>query len=127
MEDKIEQQKAEESKSDSPERELIDIKYFSKVQLKVAKILEAERVPETDKLMRLKIELGDEQRTLVAGIALSYDEADLPGKSIVVVANLKPAKLRGITSQGMLLAARDENGLALLTVDTPVESGSSVG
>ena len=125
MEEKIEQKNNEQT--DSPECELIDIKYFSKVKLKVAKILEAERVPETDKLMRLKIDLGDEQRTLVAGIALSYSETDLPGKSIIVVANLKPAKLRGITSQGMLLAARDENGLSLLTVDSSVEPGSSVG
>ncbi len=111
----------------SPKDDLIDIGCFSKVKLKVATILTAERVPDTDKLMKLSIDLGDEQRTLVAGIALKYAPEDLPGKQIVVVANLKPAKLRGITSQGMLLAAKDENGLSLLTVEATVAAGSSVG
>ncbi|MDX9703217.1 MAG: methionine--tRNA ligase subunit beta [Candidatus Auribacterota bacterium] len=106
--------------------ELIDIGYFSKVKLKVATILNAERVADTDKLMKLTIDIGSEQRTLVAGIALSYAPEDLPGKQIIVIANLKPAKLRGITSQGMLLAAKDENGLSLLTVDSPVAAGSGI-
>ncbi len=106
---------------------LIDIKKFFDTKLKVAKVLSAERVADTDKLMKLVIELGEERRTLVAGIAEHYTPEDLDGKYIVVVANLKPAKLRGITSQGMLLAAKDENGLSLLTVDKPVCSGSDVG
>ncbi|MEW6534116.1 MAG: methionine--tRNA ligase subunit beta [Candidatus Auribacterota bacterium] len=106
---------------------LIDIKEFFSVKLRVAQILTAEPVPETEKLMKLSISLGDEERTLVAGIAQYYSPGQLIGKKIVVVANLKPAKLRGIMSQGMLLAARDEKGLALLTVDGDVAPGSSIG
>ncbi|RJP61673.1 MAG: methionine--tRNA ligase subunit beta [Candidatus Auribacter fodinae] len=106
---------------------LIDIKEFFSVKLRVAQILTAEPVPETEKLMKLSISLGDEERTLVAGIAQYYSPEQLIGKKIVVVANLKPAKLRGIVSQGMLLAARDEKGLALLTVDSDVAPGSSIG
>ena len=106
---------------------LIDIKEFANVKLKVARILCAQRVPDTDKLVQLTVSLGDEERTLVAGIALSYCVDELVGKYIVIVANLKPAKLRGIESQGMLLAAKDDDGLALLTVDRPVMPGSPVG
>jgi len=106
---------------------LIDIKQFFETKLKVARVVSAERVPDTDKLMKLTVELGEERRTLVAGIAAYYTPEEMENKYIVVVSNLKPAKLRGITSQGMLLAAKDENGLSLLTVDKPVCSGSDVG
>lgn len=121
----VSEQTAQEQ-AKAPEPDLIDIGYLSKVQLRVATIVTAQQVPDTDKLMQLTIKVGDEERTLVAGIALSYEPDDLPGKQIVVVANLKPAKLRGIMSQGMLLAASDENGLALLTVDKPVAAGSPI-
>lgn len=106
--------------------DFIDISYFKNVKLKVAQILSARKVPETDKLMELRISLGDEERTLVAGIALAYSPDELPGKYIIVVSNLKPAKLKGITSQGMLLAARDATGLSLLTIDRPVSPGSLI-
>lgn len=117
----------EESPTRQDEVQLIDINQFFNVKLKVAEVLEAERVPDTDKLMKLRITLGSEERTLVAGIAQYYTPDDIIGKQIVVVANLKPAKLRGIESQGMLLAARDDDGLSLVTVEHRVEPGSSVG
>ena len=79
-------------------------------------IMAAEAVPNSHKLVKLKIDLGEE-RTIVAGIGKDYQPADLVGKTIVVVANLKPAKLMGIESQGMLLAAGTADGLALLSVD----------
>ncbi len=109
-----------------PEEDLIDIDYFKKVKLRVARIESARKVPGTDKLMELKLKLGEEERTIVAGIALHYSEDELPGKSIIIVANLKPAKLKGITSNGMLLAAKDESGLTLLTTEKEISSGSAI-
>jgi len=99
---------------------------FEKVQLRTARIVEAEKVAKTDRLLQLQIEVGDEQRQIVAGIAQHYEPGDLPGKTIVVVANLKPAKIRGIESNGMLLAAWGQDGLKLVTVDGGVESGVDV-
>ena len=97
-----------------------------KVQLKVAKILEAERVPKSSKLLKLQVDIGSEQRQIVAGIGKKYAPEDLVGKTIVVVANLKPAKLMGIESQGMVLAAGDKEGLSLLTVQEEIQVGSKV-
>ena len=99
---------------------------FEKVQLRTARIVEAEKVAKTDKLLQLQIEIGDEYRQIVAGIAQHYEPGDLPGKTIVVVANLKPAKIRGIESNGMLLAAWGQDGLKLVTVEGGVESGVDV-
>lgn len=87
---------------------------FAKVQLKVAKVLTAERVPKSKKLLKLWIDLGSEQRTIVAGIAEAYEPETLAGRTIVVVANLKPAKLMGIESNGMVLAASTEDGRPML-------------
>jgi methionyl-tRNA synthetase len=105
------------------------IKYedFAKVKLRVARVLEAERIPKTDKLLKLTIDLGDERRTLVAGIGHVYKPEELPGKYVVVVANLKKKKLRGVVSDGMLLAAHDEEGNpVLLTVEREVPPGSEI-
>ena len=77
-----------------------------KVELRVAKVLTAERVPKSKKLMKLRVDVGTEQRTIVAGIAEAYEPEALVGRTIVIVANLKPAKLMGIESNGMVLAAR---------------------
>ncbi|NPA80614.1 MAG: methionine--tRNA ligase [Thermotogae bacterium] len=100
---------------------------FAKVKLRVAKVLSAERIPKTDKLLKLTIDLGDERRTLVAGLGHVYEPEDLVGKSIVVVANLQPKKLRGVLSDGMLLAAHDEEGKpVILTVEREVPPGSEV-
>jgi methionyl-tRNA synthetase len=95
--------------------DLISIDDFLKVQLKVAKILEAANVPKSKKLVQLKVDVGEpEPRTILAGIAESYQPEQLVGRTIVVVANLKPAKLMGIESNGMVLAASPEGGGALL-------------
>ncbi|MFO0908849.1 MAG: methionine--tRNA ligase subunit beta [Isosphaeraceae bacterium] len=98
------------------------IKYddFAKVELRVAKVLEARPHPNADKLMLLQLDLGEEQpRQIVAGIRLHYTPEQLVGKLIVVVANLEPAVLRGETSNGMLLAASSAEKVILLTVDDP--------
>ncbi len=109
--------------SDTP---LIGIDEFQKVQLKVAKILEAERVPKSSKLLKLQVDIGTEKRQIVAGIGKKYAPEELIGKTIVVVANLKPAKLMGIESQGMVLAAGEKEVLSLLTVQEEVQTGSKV-
>lgn len=107
---------------------LISIDDFRKVILKSAKILEAEKVPKAEKLLKLQIQIGEEQRQLVAGIAKYYEPAEIIGKTIVVVANLQPAKLFGIDSQGMLLAAKTPDGrLSLLTtMDSEFPSGAEI-
>lgn len=92
----------------------ISIDYFAKVELRVARILEAEPLEGSDKLMRIQVVIGDEKRQVVAGIRKSYEPLDLIGRQVVLVYNLKPATLRGAESQGMLLAAVDENGDAVL-------------
>ena len=90
--------------------ERLSIDEFAKIELRVAKVLTAERVPKSKKLMKLWIDLGYEQRTVVAGIAEAYEPDQLVGRTIVIVANLKPAKLMGIESNGMILAASGEDG-----------------
>ena len=80
-----------------------------------------------DKLLKLSIEVGSETRQLVAGVAQYYSPEAIIGKTIVIVANLKPAKIRGIESQGMLLAAKDGNNLKLVTIDGDMPSGVSIG
>lgn len=110
----------------APEAKLLDISDFAKVELRVAEVLSAERVEGTDKLLKLMVSLGAEPRQIVAGIAQHYAPEELVGKRIVVVANLKPAKLRGIESQGMLLAASDENTVSILTPLKEVAVGSKV-
>ena len=97
---------------------------FAKLDIRVAKILQAESIPEADKLLRLKVDIGDSVKTIIAGISADYTPEDLVGKQIIMVANLKPAKLMGILSQGMLLAAIDENGCTLATLDKKVKPGT---
>lgn len=84
---------------------MISINDFMEIELRTARVLSAERVEGTDKLLKLRVDLGDEERQIVAGIAQVYDPAELPGRKIIVVANLEPATIRGVESQGMLLAA----------------------
>lgn len=117
-------QKEEAKPLTPPLAEEVDIDYFSKVDLRVVNVLAAERVPKADRLLKLQVALGPERRTIVAGIAQHYEPEELVGKQVVIVANLKPAKIRGIESQGMVLAASDEKGLAVLTPQRPVEAGS---
>ena len=99
---------------------------FQKVDLRVATVISAEAHPNADRLLVLRVDLGSEQRQIVAGIRSSYDPAALVGRQVILVANLDSAKLRGIESQGMLLAARDGERVIVLTTDAPVPSGSKV-
>ena len=104
----------------------ITIDDFAKLDLRVATIKTAERVPKTDKLMKLSVEIGAETRTIVSGIAQYYTEENLPGMNVIVIANLKPAKLRGIESRGMLLAASDGQGHLVLVTAPGICSGCKV-
>jgi methionyl-tRNA synthetase len=92
----------------------ITIDDFTKIELRVALVKVAERVPKADKLLRLEVDLGGETRQILAGIAESYDPATLVGRKVIVVANLAPRKLRGLESNGMLLAGSIEGGKAAL-------------
>ena len=104
----------------------ITIDEFMKIQLKTAKVISAERVPKSEKLLKLQVSLGSEQRQIVAGIGKKYEPEALIGKTIVIVANLKPAKLMGIESQGMVLAAGDSEVRGLITLLEDVEPGTKV-
>ncbi|MEY4528469.1 MAG: Methionine--tRNA ligase [Nitrospirota bacterium] len=104
----------------------ISIDDFMKIQLKTAKVISAERVPKSEKLLKLQVSLGTEQRQIVAGIGKKYEPDALVGKMIVIVANLKPAKLMGIESQGMVLAAGDSEVRGLATILEEVEPGTKV-
>jgi methionyl-tRNA synthetase len=104
----------------------IDIDDFRKVRLRVATILAAERVEGADRLLRLEVDLGEEKRQIVAGIADRFAPEDLPGRQVVVVANLKPAKIRGLESQGMLLAAQADGALSLIGPDGEIAPGAPV-
>jgi len=104
----------------------IGIDEFAQVSLRVGEIITAEPVPKANKLLKLTVSLGDETRQVVAGIAQQYTPEELPGRKVIVVANLKPVKLRGIESQGMLLAADDGTVMSLITVDRDVPAGTKV-
>jgi methionyl-tRNA synthetase len=111
----------------SPNENRISIDEFMKVELRVAKVIEAERVPKSTRLLKLRVDVGTEQRTIVAGIAEAYEPETLLGRTVVIVFNLKPAKLMGVESNGMVLAASPEGGLPmLLGFDTPPAPGTRV-
>lgn len=99
---------------------------FKKIELKVGKIIEAEEVPGADKLLKLKVDLGTEQRQLVAGIKKQYQPSDLIGKHVAVVSNLAPRTMMGVESQGMVLAASDESGPVILRPDRDVPPGTII-
>jgi methionyl-tRNA synthetase (EC 6.1.1.10) len=105
---------------------MISFEDFQKIELKVAKIIEAEKIEKSEKLLKLIVDLGDEKRQLVAGIAKYYKLEDLIGKEIVVVANLEPKKLMGIESQGMLLAANVDGKPVILIPEKEVPPGTKV-
>jgi methionyl-tRNA synthetase len=105
---------------------MIEYADFQKVRLQTARIVTAERVPKADKLLKLEVEVGGETRQIVAGIAQHYDPATLPGRLVVMVTNLKPAKIRGVESNGMLLAASSGDKLRLVGVDDEIGSGATV-
>jgi methionyl-tRNA synthetase len=104
----------------------IAIEDFAKIELRAAKVLTAERVPKTEKLLKLTLDLGTEQRTVVSGIAAAYSPEDMVGRTVIYLANLKPAKIRGVISQGMILAAGDHDVLALSALDREVPPGTLI-
>jgi methionyl-tRNA synthetase len=104
----------------------IGIEDFGRLDLRAAKVLEASEMEGADRLLKLQIDLGSEKRQLVAGIKKSYKPEDLVGKNVIVVRNLKPAMLRGVESQGMLLAAQTDEGPVLATFEKEVAPGSRV-
>ncbi len=108
------------------EQTLIDFSVFEQVELKAGKVLEAENVKKSEKLLKLKVDVGDGGRTIVAGIAKSYNPEDLKGKTIAVVANLKPAKLMGIESQGMVLAVFDGERHNVMILPDTVPAGTRI-
>lgn len=116
----------EEKEVVDEERELITIDDFAKVELKVGKIIDCQPHPKADRLLVSKIDIGDEVRTIVSGIRKFYNEKDLIGKKVIVVTNLKPVNLRGVESNGMILAASDEENLSVLTVLNDIKEGLKV-
>lgn len=120
-----------EAKPAGPKNEagegLVDIESFFQTKLCTARVVEAEPVPKADKLLRLQVDVGSETRQLVAGIAEFYGPDELVGRTIVVVKNLKPAKIRGVESRGMLLATKGKDGPKLVTIDGDVEPGTPIG
>lgn len=108
------------------ESDLISFKQFQSLDMRVAEIIAVEAVPDADRLLKLQVDLGGEQRQIVAGIAENYAPEDLVGKQVIIVANLEPATIRGIKSQGMLLAAADGKDLAIATIEKALPSGTRV-
>ncbi len=106
--------------------ETIPFEQFKTVDLRAAKVLTAERVEGSEKLIKLEVDLGDEKRQIIAGIGKNHEPEKLVGSEIIVVANLEPRKLMGLESQGMLLACDAENGPVLLMPENEVPPGSGV-
>ncbi len=130
-EPEVKEEQKKESKQKEPKQDekvgLITIDEFFKTELKIGTIIEAEEVPKSKKLLKLKVDLGeDKPRQIIAGIKEWYKPQDLIGTQACVVANLKPAKLMGLISEGMLLAAKDDNGLSLLRPEQPKKPGTKV-
>jgi methionyl-tRNA synthetase len=122
---RIEVGEKKEKKEAKKMKEVISFQEFQRLDLRVGTIKEAEAIPDSKKLIKLVVDIGEE-RTVVAGIVGHYSEKDLPGKQVVLVANLEPAKLMGVESQGMVLAAEDESGVHLLIPDVSTTPGSEV-
>lgn len=116
-------QKAEKKKEAVPIKPEIDFETFTQIDLRVGTVLHAEAIPKAKKLLKLEVDIG-EKRTIVAGIAQSYTPEDMKGKQVVVVANLKPVKLMGVESSGMLVAAVESSGCTVATLDKSVEPGT---
>ncbi|MCX7834160.1 MAG: methionine--tRNA ligase [Ignavibacteria bacterium] len=111
---------------DKEMEEEISITEFQKIKIKIAKVITCEKIPNSKKLLKLKIKIGDKEKQIVAGIAEHYLPDELIGKSIVVVSNMKKTKLMGIDSEGMLLAAKKDDKLVLLSTDKPIDDGADV-
>ena len=105
---------------------MVSLKEFQGMDLRVGKVLSAEGIPNADKLYKLSVDLGEKKITLVAGLRPYYTPEEIKGKKIIVIANLDPVILKGVKSEGMLLAALDGDKLGLLTVDRDVRPGSKI-
>ena len=105
---------------------MVSFNEFKTMEIKIAKIISADDHPNADKLYVLRIDIGGEERQIVAGIKAYYVKEDLPGKQIVVITNLEPAIIRGVESNGMLLAAKDENGIVLIRPERETKLGSPI-
>ncbi len=105
---------------------MISLEDFKKIDIRIANVLEVNEHPSADKLLILKIDTGQRQKQIVAGIKNFYKKEELIGKQIVIVDNLQPVILRGEISEGMLLAAQDEEGISVLVPDKPIRKGASV-
>jgi len=105
---------------------MISFNDFQKLDIRIGTILEAEPVPDTDKLLKLKVDLGDEQRELIAGIADTYSSKDIKGKQIPILINLEPKTIKGIESNGMILAVEIDGKAVLLEPDKKVNNGSKI-
>ena len=105
---------------------MISIDDLKKIELKVAKVISAERVEGSEKLLKLEVDLGGEKRQIIAGIGKAYSPEDLIGKEVIIVANLEPRSLMGLESQGMVLAANAESGPVLLIPDKDVIPGTEI-
>ncbi|MEA1904380.1 MAG: methionine--tRNA ligase, partial [Candidatus Hadarchaeota archaeon] len=114
------------SKESKGKKTSVSIEDFNKLDIRVGKIIKAMKLPKSKKLLKLEVDVADERRTLVAGIAKDYPPDELVGKRVAVVVNLKPAKIMGIESQGMLLAGDDGKKISLLTTDKPIKPGARV-
>jgi methionyl-tRNA synthetase len=124
---KAEAEKKEEVKEKTPDKPAIEFDDFTKVELKVAKVIACEKVEKSKKLLKLTVKLGEEQRTVVSGIALHYAPEDLIGKKLVMVTNLKPVKLCGILSEGMIICAENDEGkISFLSPEKDIEDGSKI-
>ncbi|WP_429695351.1 methionine--tRNA ligase [Bacillus pseudomycoides] len=118
--------KIEEKKEEEPKAEEITIDDFFKVELRVAEVIEAEPVKKADKLLKIQLDLGTEKRQVVSGIAKFYTPEELKGKKVICVTNLKPVKLRGELSQGMILAGEENGVLSLATIDQNLSNGTKI-
>ena len=117
---------SEEKAPETPETPRISIDDFKKIELKVGKVIEAALVEGADRLLVMQVELGEETRQVVSGIRADYSPEDMVGKNVILVANLKPATIRGVRSQGMLLAAHDADGIVVAEFGRDLKSGSPV-
>ncbi|MBE5733650.1 MAG: methionine--tRNA ligase [Clostridiales bacterium] len=124
---KSENKKEEKKVEETNVKPAIEIDDFAKVQLKIALVTACEKVEKSKKLLKLTVKIGDEVRTVVSGIALAYSPEELVGKKLAMITNLKPAKLCGIVSEGMIICAEDQNGkLAYLTPEKDIADGSEI-
>jgi methionyl-tRNA synthetase len=122
----VEKAKPKEQAEAEEETNLLDIAEFAKAELRVAEVLSAEKVEGADKLLKLQVDTGGDKRQIVAGIAEHYTPEQMIGKKVVVVANLKPAKIRGVESRGMLLAAKKGKKLFVVAPDGDIPPGATV-